>query len=211
MFTDVDAIIAICLEGFFYGKISVCALACILAEKVQLFLSGVGLYSRIFVMYLQCASKNSRMAIIIFYVLCLLYVLSTATFVSDLIAIILEVSYNSICQNIFLFFIVVKERSRTPSAHIQIDYAPAIFTIQTIVNNCCDFLTQCILVRINHCTYHPFYSPKSSKIYRCWIVWSQNIRVVAIPSFLAIAYLGQSIYLHLISQFRFISRLGLSG
>ena len=104
MFTDVDAIIAICLEGFFYGKISVCALACILAEKVPLFLSGVGLYSGIFVMYLQCASKNSRMAIIIFYVLCLLYVLSTATFVSDLIAIILEVSYNSICQNIFLFF-----------------------------------------------------------------------------------------------------------
>ena len=50
-----------------------------------------------------------------------------------------------------------------------------------------------------------FYSPKSSKIYRCWIVWGQDIRVVIIPSFLAIAYLGQSFYLHLISQFQFIA------
>ena len=41
---------------------------------------------------------------------------------------------------------------------------------------------------------------KSSKIYRCWIVWGQDIRVVIIPSLLAIAYLGQSSYLYLISQ-----------
>ena len=36
-------------------------------------------------------------------------------------------------------------------------------------------------------------------------MWDQKIRVVIIPSFLAIAYLGQSIYLYLISQFRFIA------
>ena len=36
-------------------------------------------------------------------------------------------------------------------------------------------------------------------------MWGQNIRVVIIPSFLAIAYLGQSIYLHLISRFQFIA------
>ena len=54
-------------------------------------------------------------------------------------------------------------------------------------------------------TYHPLvYSHKSLKIYRCWIVWGQNIRVVIIPSFLAVAYLGQSIYLHLISRFQFV-------
>ena len=32
--------------------------------------------------------------------------------------------------------------------------------VQTVANGCCDFIAQCALVRINHCTYHPFYSPK---------------------------------------------------
>ena len=66
-----------------------------------------------------------------------------------------------------------------------------IFIVQAIATGCCDFIAQCIIVRIDHCTHHPFYSLKSSKIYRCWILWGQNIRVVIIPSFLAIAYLGQ--------------------
>jgi hypothetical protein len=65
--------------------------------------------------------------------------------------------------------------------------------IQATASGCCDFLAQCILVRINYCTYHLFYSPKSLKIYRCWIVWGQNIYVVIFPSILAIGYLGQSI------------------
>ena len=77
--------------------------------------------------------------------------------------------------------------------------------LQAVSSGCCDFLAQCILVRINHCTYHPFYSPKSSKIYRCWIVWGQNIRVVIVPSFFTVAYLGRSIYLHLISQIQLIA------
>ena len=47
------------------------------------------------------------------------------------------------------------------------------------------------------------YSPKSSKIYRCWIVWDKNTLVVIIPSFLTITYIGQSIYVHLISRFNF--------
>ena len=90
---------------------------------------------------------------------------------------------------------------------------PIIFhlgIVQTLASGCCDFIAQCIMVRIvinSSCTYlnHPFYSLKSSKIYRCWIVWDQNIRVVIIPSLLAIAYIGQSIYLHLISSFHYIS------
>ena len=94
------AIIALCLEGFFYGKISVlCALTCTLANEVQLF-PGLGLYSGIFVIYLQCPSKESRTAIIIFFVLCLLYVLSTAVIVCNLLNLILAVSNNSICKNI---------------------------------------------------------------------------------------------------------------
>ena len=69
--------------------------------------------------------------------------------------------------------------------------------VQSTASGCCDFLAQSILVRINHRTY--FIQPKSSKIYCCWIVWGQDIRVVIIPSFLAIVYFGQSIYLHFIS------------
>ena len=63
---------------------------------------------------------------------------------------------------------------------------------------------------MHHSTHKPlylsqFYSPKSSKIYRCWIVWGQNIRVVIIPSLLAIAYLGQSFFLYLLSRFQFFA------
>ena len=54
-------------------------------------------------MYLKYASKITRTAIILFYVLCLLYVLSAASFVSDLVSLLLEVSDNSICKNIFFF------------------------------------------------------------------------------------------------------------
>ena len=97
MFTEADAsFIAICLEGFFYGKISI--LTCTLAKEVQLF-PGPGLYSGIFAMYLQCPTNKSRTAVIL-YAVCLLYVLSTVTFVTDLVALILEVSNNSICKNI---------------------------------------------------------------------------------------------------------------
>ena len=65
--------------------------------------------------------------------------------------------------------------------------------VQTVASGCCDFIAQCIMVRINHYTYlnNPSYSHKSSKIYRCWIVWDQNIRIIIFPSFLAIAYIGQ--------------------
>ena len=73
-----------------------------------------------------------------------------------------------------------------------------ILMVQITASGCCDFIAQCIIVRLNHCTCHPFCSPESSKIYRCWIVWGQDIRIVIIPSFLSIAYLSQLIYFHLI-------------
>ena len=96
--------IALCLEGFFCGMISVlCALTCTLAKEVQLF-PGLGFYSGIFVMYLQCSSNKSRTSIILFYALGLLYVLSIVTIVCDLIYIILDVSNNPICK-IIIFFI----------------------------------------------------------------------------------------------------------
>ena len=148
-------------------------------------------------MFLQCSSNKSRMAIIIFYTLCLLYVLSTATVVSDLVVAIFQVSNNPICKSIS-FSSVAQWHISTLSFQLQIDLMPILIRLsvfKVVAIGCCDFIAQCILVRMYHCTYHPFYSPKSSKIYRCWIVWGQDIRVVIIPSFLAIAYLGQSIRL----------------
>ena len=91
-------LISACLEGFFYGKISIqCALTGTLAKEVQLF-SGLGLYSGIFVimMYSHFSSNKSRMATVLFYALCLLYVLSTATIVIDLLVLIIPVSNNLI-------------------------------------------------------------------------------------------------------------------
>ena len=87
-----------------------CSLLCTFAKEVQLFpRTGLGLYSGIFALYLQleCQSNKSRMAKIVFYALCLLHVLSTLSFVSDLVGLIyltlLQVSNNSICKNnIFL-------------------------------------------------------------------------------------------------------------
>ena len=195
LMTSVNGLLTIWLEGFLYGKL--CVLTCTLAKEVQLF-SGLGLYSGIFAIYLQCPSKRSGTALILFYAVCLLYVLSAATFVSDLVAVILQVSNNnSICKK-YQFLSVVQTIFGTLPLQLQIDSGPMLLRlsiVQTIANGCCDFLGQCILVRINHCTCHPFYWPKYPKIYRCWIVWGQDIRVVIIPSFLAVAYLGQSSYL----------------
>ena len=104
MFTFAESIfIGMCVEGFLYGKISVLfTLTCTLAKEVQLFPGPtLGLYSGIFAIYLQCLPKESRTGNITFYILCILYVLSTATIVSDLLATLLQVSNNPICKNIF--------------------------------------------------------------------------------------------------------------
>ena len=54
-------------------------------------------------MYLHCSSNKSGKATILFYALCLLHVLSTATVVSDLVNFILQVSDNPICKNIISY------------------------------------------------------------------------------------------------------------
>jgi hypothetical protein len=104
MITPVElSLTDLCLEGFFFGKILsiLCALTCTLAKEVHLFL-GLGIYTGIFAIYLQGPSKESRTAIIVFYVLCLLYVLSMATVASDLLEDILGVSNNTIYKIIII-------------------------------------------------------------------------------------------------------------
>ena len=72
------------------------------AKEVQLF-PGLGIYSGIFVLYLQCRSPESRVANIVFYALCVLYILSIANVVVDLLICTLEVSNNFISKNIIFY------------------------------------------------------------------------------------------------------------
>ena len=123
------------------------ALTCTLAIDVQLF-SDLGLYSGIFAMYLRCQSERSGTALILFYAVCLLYVLSAVTFVSDLVSLLLYVSNNSFCKN-DISISVVQTRVESLSLQLQIDSQLLLFRIsiiQTTANGCCDFLAQCILV-----------------------------------------------------------------
>ena len=189
------SLIELSIEWFLYGKISIlCVLTCTLFKEVQSF-PGLGIYSGIFAVYLQRPQNKSGTASIIFYALCVLYVLSTVSALLDLVAGMIEiVSNNSICKNIIFKNSVVQILTEnSDNTQLLQSFEFHISIVQGTVSGCCDFLAQSILVRIlNHFTYHPFYSPKSSKIYRCWIVWGQIISVVIVPSFLAIAYLGQS-------------------
>ena len=87
-----------------------CFVRLLLVAKGILLFSGLGLYSGIFALYLQCASKTPRTATIAFCALCLLYILSTVTYVADLVKFILEelllVSNHSssICKNIIFYY-----------------------------------------------------------------------------------------------------------
>ena len=60
---------------------------------------GSGIYTGIFIMYLLCPSNKSRTTIILFYAMCLLYVLTAVTLVLDVAFLLITVSNNSIRKN----------------------------------------------------------------------------------------------------------------
>ena len=84
------------LKGFSMVRYPFCSLPCTLAKEVQLIL-GLGFYSGILTVYFQCQSNEStgRTATIIFYAICVLYLLSTVNFVIDLVSLIFDVTNNS--------------------------------------------------------------------------------------------------------------------
>ena len=94
---------------------------------------------------------------IIFYVLCLLtllYVLSTATVVGDLLRLILAiyraVSNNSICNLKNIVFLSVMQYAL--SLQLEIDMESMLFRlflVQITIAGICDVIAQFILVRIN--------------------------------------------------------------
>ena len=146
-------------------------LNCTLAKN-----SCLGVYSGIFAIYLQCPSNESRTrsANVVFYILCILYVLCAATIVCDLLVFTFVVSNKFICNIILInscavpyYLSNIASTSNWLTAHIK--------------SHCgCPTNSKCLLWlhrSMHHSTHKPFkfylssvYSPKSSKIYRCWIV-----------------------------------------
>ena len=123
----------------------------------------------------------------VFYTLCVLYVLSVATIAAKIGECLVAFVSNDFFFNVAL--IGCAHQNDDVTILLQ------IYIAQSALFGCCDFLAQCILVRTtdNACLFHLFIL--SSKIHRCWVVWSRNICVVIIPCILAFAYLGRSIYL----------------
>ena len=93
------------LKGSSMVRYPFCSLLCTLAKEVQL-IPGLGLYSGLLVIYFQCRSNEStgRTTTIVLYAIGLLYILSTLSFVSDFVALTLEVSDNSICSKNIIFY-----------------------------------------------------------------------------------------------------------
>ena len=119
-------------------------------------------------------SKESRTRSIIFYALCLLYVLSTATVVSDLLAAIIQVSNDSICK--IIIFLSVMQMSTLP-VQLQQSMLFSITIVQTTSNGCCDFIAQCTLVRINRLYLSSILTLKFSQ--RSTVVGSCGVKISA--------------------------------
>jgi hypothetical protein len=106
-------------------------------------------------MYLKCQLDKSRKPTIVFYALCLLYIFSTFTgVVCDLVVITLQLQVSNILSVKLLFFKLVMQYGENGPTIIfaghQILLRLAI--VQTVASGFCDFIAQCIMVRITHCT-----------------------------------------------------------
>ena len=132
-------------------------LACTLANELLLF-PVLGIYSGIFILFLhlQCPSNDSkqlRTAIILFYAVCVLYTLSTFVIIGDFIVFVRLVSKKTLSVRLPFLISVVQTRSKIlwpktlPESQLL-----SFLVAQTTVNGCCDFIAQCIIVRINHFT-----------------------------------------------------------
>ena len=119
--------------------------------------------------------------------LCVLYILSTATTVVDFLAFTLEVSKKVLSVRISLFLSVMMQTCvSTLSPQPQIDSQSMLFRlgfVQIMVEGYCDFIAQCTLVRINHCNYHQLYSLKWH-LQRSTVVGSCGVKISVSLSFL---------------------------
>ena len=107
-------------------------------------------------MYLKCQLEKSRKPTIVFYALCLLYILSAFTLVCDLVVITLQLHVSNILSVKLSFFKLVMQCGIS-GPDLIFYYSQLILLrlaiVQTTASGLCDFIAQCIMVRINHCTY----------------------------------------------------------
>ena len=143
-YTPVNLYSSMFLEGFLFGTISV---LCFIVNAPFL-LSGLkspilGVYSGMFALYLHChaakeETRTGKTRKIIFYALCVLYLLSVVVFVLD----ILEFTVSN--NELFLYkkeFALIRVQPFQPSSQCY------FYIVQTTVFGCCDFIAQSILVR----------------------------------------------------------------
>ena len=158
-------------------------------------------------MYLryQVSEKGAdKKTYIVFYSILILYILSTAIIALDLARITGEVylSHNSAGTNNNLF---IRDSDGPVSLHMDQYHISADLERQ---HSDFDFGDHGRLRRLylsnypskhkpvnHHDTHQSFHLHKSSKIYRCWIVWNRNIHIVIIPSIFSVTFFGQSTYL----------------
>ena len=184
--------IAIVLEGFCYGEIF-----CSSVIIGMINYSCPGLYSAVFIVYMQYhASKKLGIdkRNIFLYVLCILYMLSTATILLDVTR---YVTVSKICIHRNKISLYTTIWVGPPFNHTCSSRTPPLLCVMD--NNWLmrlffsGSLSMHEVITISIIYVH---SSQFSKIYRCWLIWSCNIRVIIIPSILVFGFLGQSITYH---------------
>jgi len=127
------------------------------AQFIGIMLEGFcfGLYSGIFFMYIQYQVSKKLGKNVIFYTLCILYLLSVATIVQDTTGVLIST--------------IVYLGSGPSSLALRLVH---LSFVALTLTGLCDFISQAIL------------------IYRCWVIWGRNIRVIIIPSFSVVAFLA---------------------
>ena len=123
----------------------------LLAKPVPTLRLVTGVYTAIFVMYLQYRTSKKgvidNIQSVLFSLICILYVLSIVTLVGDTMDFIFTASTNFRFHNMTIFFNWLSQYLESNRNSL----IPPLAFLQITVTGLCDFLAQCILVRlINH-------------------------------------------------------------
>ena len=118
--------------------------------------SYLGLYSAIFCMYIQDHASLKELGIdkrnILFYAVCILYILSTASFILDTTGKITQVSKTCIYKNDFSVNTAQVLTSLSPSKS-NVFRSQVLDDTSTTASALCDFISQGILVGLNRYSY----------------------------------------------------------
>lgn len=143
------------LEGFCYGKVLFCSERAVADDY-----SCPGLYSAIFCVYIQYhVSQELGIQIdkrnVFLYLLCILYLLSTATIILQILPLLQLAAIPNVSKSWIITFLSIYTRlfgqiSKSSSNEISLQpLALHLFYVLSTINGLCDFISQAILVSIN--------------------------------------------------------------